>query len=73
MFDKTIAKWWQNLPSFIPRLFQTKVHTKEETQFKEIAQTRRNKYTLDELLEGMSSDNFHGEVETGDSVGNESW
>ncbi|MDY6802822.1 MAG: AbrB/MazE/SpoVT family DNA-binding domain-containing protein [Cyanobacteriota bacterium] len=73
MFEQTLGKWGNNLISLIPRLFATKTHTKEETELHEIEQKRRNKYTLEELLEGMSTDNFHCEVETGDSVGNESW
>jgi len=34
---------------------------------------KRKKYTLDELLEGMTLDNFHPEFETGNAVGNEDW
>jgi len=34
---------------------------------------KRKKYTLDELLEGMTPDNFHKETETGYVLGNEYW
>jgi len=34
---------------------------------------RQKKYILDELLDGMTSDNLHAEISTGISVGNEVW
>jgi antitoxin MazE len=30
-------------------------------------------YTLDELLSGMTEENLHGEITTGEPVGNEVW
>jgi antitoxin MazE len=30
-------------------------------------------YTLDQLLEGMTTENMYGEISTGDPVGNEVW
>lgn len=30
-------------------------------------------FTLDELLEGMTSENLYGEIDTGKPVGNEIW
>ena len=30
-------------------------------------------YTLDQLLEGMTTENMYGEIGTGGSVGNEVW
>lgn len=30
-------------------------------------------YTLDELLDGMTEENLHGEIPTGRPVGNEAW
>jgi antitoxin MazE len=38
-----------------------------------ITPQKRKKYTLDELLEGMTPDKFHPEFETGNAVGNEDW
>lgn len=35
--------------------------------------THRKKYTLDELLEGMTEDKFHEEIDTGFPVGQEEW
>jgi antitoxin MazE len=30
-------------------------------------------YTLDQLLDGMTTENMYGEIGTGDAVGNEVW
>ncbi|MCP2727699.1 AbrB/MazE/SpoVT family DNA-binding domain-containing protein [Limnofasciculus baicalensis] len=38
-----------------------------------IAPQRRKKYTLDELLTGMTAEHFHGETDTGMPVGREVW
>jgi antitoxin component of MazEF toxin-antitoxin module len=37
------------------------------------APVRRRKYTLDELLAGVTDQNLHGEIQTGSSVGAEAW
>lgn len=34
---------------------------------------KRKKYELKTLLEGINESNLHGEILTGDSVGNEIW
>lgn len=31
------------------------------------------KYTLDDLLDGITPDNIHDEIDSGDPVGNEAW
>ncbi|WP_228054673.1 AbrB/MazE/SpoVT family DNA-binding domain-containing protein [Gloeocapsopsis crepidinum] len=36
-------------------------------------QLQRKKYTLEELLEGMTPDNFHSETDIETPVGNEVW
>jgi antitoxin MazE len=38
-----------------------------------ITPQKRKKYTLDELLSGMTPEKFHPEFETGNVVGNEDW
>ncbi|TDJ33494.1 MAG: AbrB/MazE/SpoVT family DNA-binding domain-containing protein [Gammaproteobacteria bacterium] len=35
--------------------------------------SRPRRYRLDELLDGVSAENIHGEVETGDGQGGEVW
>lgn len=37
------------------------------------AQALPRKYTLEELLAGVTEENKHGEISTGPSVGNEAW
>lgn len=38
-----------------------------------ITSTKRPKYTLEELLEGLTEDQLHGEIDTGPPVGREVW
>ena len=38
-----------------------------------IAPIAERKYTLEELLEGVTKRNIHGEIDSGPSVGKESW
>lgn len=76
-----IAKWGNSLGVRIPREIAKQLHMEEGTAvtFTVVdgslmiqAQTRK-KYTLSELLEGMTEDNFHPETNTGTPVGNEIW
>jgi antitoxin MazE len=38
-----------------------------------VTPTSGRRYTLDELLAGVTDDNIHGEIKTGPSVGAEEW
>ncbi|HBL12583.1 MAG TPA: AbrB/MazE/SpoVT family DNA-binding domain-containing protein [Cyanobacteria bacterium UBA11162] len=81
MFEQTIAKWGNSLAIRIPSTLIKKLNLKEGISVEIdsfegniiIKPKRRNKYTLDELLEGMTANHFHGEIETGEPVGNEIW
>ncbi|MBN3946882.1 MAG: AbrB/MazE/SpoVT family DNA-binding domain-containing protein [Nostoc sp.] len=74
-----VAKWGNSLAIRIPRAVAEQVHVTEGTDIIFtvsgdsiiITPRKRKKYTLDELLEGMTPDNFHSEFETGNAVGNE--
>jgi antitoxin MazE len=76
-----VAKWGNSLAIRIPRSVAEQAQIKEgiainftvEGNSIVITPQKRKKYTLDELLEGMTPDKFHGEFETGDAVGNEDW
>jgi antitoxin MazE len=76
-----VAKWGNSLAIRIPRAVAEQVHITEGTDINftvsgnsiVITPLKRKKYTLDELLEGMTADNFHSEFETGNAVGNEDW
>ncbi|HEY9800796.1 MAG TPA: AbrB/MazE/SpoVT family DNA-binding domain-containing protein [Leptolyngbyaceae cyanobacterium] len=81
MMTAVIAKWGNSLAVRIPRSIAEQAHVSEGTDINfsvegnsiVITPKRRKKYTLDELLEGMTPDNFHPEFATGDAVGNEAW
>ena len=77
----TIAKWGNSLALRIPQAIAEQVQIQAGSEISidiidgKIILTphRRKKYTLDELLVDMTSDNLHAEISTGISVGNEAW
>ncbi|MBD2610643.1 MAG: AbrB/MazE/SpoVT family DNA-binding domain-containing protein [Nostoc sp. ZfuVER08] len=76
-----IAKWGNSLAIRIPRSLAEQVHITEGTAINfsvegnsiVITPQKRKKYTLDELLEGMTCDVFHPEFDTGNAEGKEDW
>ena len=76
-----IAKWGNSLALRIPKSFAliTKLRQNELVDIsidKEkiiITPIGPKEYSLDELLEGVSEDNLHGEFDTGVPVGKEIW
>ncbi|MHC5772708.1 AbrB/MazE/SpoVT family DNA-binding domain-containing protein [Nostoc sp.] len=76
-----VAKWGNSLAIRIPRAVAEQAHITEGTGMDITVEgnsiiftpRKRKKYTLDELLEGMTHDKFHPEFETGNAVGNEHW
>ncbi len=76
-----VAKWGNSLAIRIPRAVAEQAYVTEGTAIDItvegnriiITPRKRKKYTLDELLEGMTPDKFHPEFETGNAVGNEHW
>ena len=74
-----IAKWGNSLAIRIPKAVAEQANITEGTGIDLsvegnniiITPQKRKKYTLDELLEGMTTDKFHPEFETGNAVGNE--
>jgi antitoxin MazE len=76
-----IAKWGNSLAVRIPQAIAEQVQIQSGSEISidvidgKIVLTphRRKKYTLDELLDGMTSEHFQAEVSTGVSVGNEVW
>ncbi|BAZ20017.1 cell growth regulatory protein MazE [Kalymmatonema gypsitolerans NIES-4073] len=75
-----ITKWGNSLAVRIPTLAE-QVQIQEGTDVSlsisgnsiVITPRKRKKYTLDELLEGMTPEKFHSEVDTGIAMGNEIW
>lgn len=78
---QVVAKWGNSLGIRIPSPIARQAHLEEGTGVTftvidgglVIKPQRRRKYTLDELLEGMTPDNFHSEIDMGTPVGNEVW
>jgi len=76
-----IKKWGNSLALRIPKSFalNAKLRQNELVDIsidKEkiiITPIGEKEYSLDELLEGVSADNLHGEFDTGVPVGKEIW
>jgi len=76
-----IQKWGNSLGLRIPRAFAadlaveagSAVDIRVENGSLVLRPVRRRQYDLSELLEGVSPDNLHGEITTGDPVGREAW
>ncbi|PSB28823.1 AbrB/MazE/SpoVT family DNA-binding domain-containing protein [Chlorogloea sp. CCALA 695] len=75
-----VAKWGNSLGIRIPAPIAKQAHLEEGTNISFdvidnslVIRSKRHKYTLDELLEGVTSDNIHAETDTGMPVGNETW
>ena len=81
MQTQVLAKWGNSLGVRIPIAIANQINLTEGTNVTltvvdgnlVVQPVQRRKYTLDELLEGMTSDNCHAEVDMGEPVGNESW
>lgn len=76
-----IKKWGNSLALRIPKSFALNANLRQNELVdisidKEkiiITPIREKEYSLDELLDGVSEDNLHGEFDTGVPVGKESW
>jgi antitoxin MazE len=76
-----IAKWGNSLAVRIPQAIAEQVQIQAGSAISieivdgkiVLTPQKRKKYTLDELLEGMTSENLHPEVSTSAAVGNEVW
>ena len=76
-----ITKWGNSLALRIPKSFALDANLRQNELVdisidKEkiiITPIGKKEYSLDELLEGVSEDNLHGEFDTGIPVGKEIW
>lgn len=75
-----VVRWGNSLGVRIPASIARQAHLEEGTDItftvvedSVVIRPRKVKYTLDELLEGMTSDNIHGETDMGVAVGEEIW
>ena len=76
-----VQKWGNSLALRIPKSFAEEAGLKNSSPVDVslvdgrliIAPVRKPKWTLNELLAQVTPDNLHGEVDTGPTMGNESW
>ena len=75
-----IQKWGKSLAVRIPKSFavQTEIEQDSIVDLSVLEgniivkpEKRKPKYTLEELLEGVTEENLHGEIDFGKSVGKE--
>lgn len=77
----TVAKWGNTLAIRIPQHIAQEITLTEGTNVDidvvegnvVIKPRQRKRYSLKELTEGITSENLHGEVDSGTAVGNELW
>jgi len=77
----TIQKWGNSLAVRIPKAFGKEVNVACGTAVDlsvdggkiVIDPHPKSAYRLEDLLKGVTKRNIHGEVETGDAVGQEAW
>jgi antitoxin MazE len=76
----TVAKWGNSLAIRIPKNIADKMNLKEGTAISIdvtdnniVITPKQPKYTLEELLAGASSEDFDGEYDWGEPVGEEIW
>lgn len=76
-----IQKWGNSLAIRIPKSFALDINLKQDELVDLsvdeskiiITPIRGKKYSLEELLKGVSKNNLHSEVETGSPIGKEIW
>jgi antitoxin MazE len=76
-----IQKWGNSLALRIPKAFAIEAQLEQDTLVEVslidgnlvVTPVPEETYTLERLLEGITKDNIHREVETGSPVGNEVW
>ncbi|MEG4519493.1 MULTISPECIES: AbrB/MazE/SpoVT family DNA-binding domain-containing protein [unclassified Microcoleus] len=77
----TITKWGNSLAIRIPQNLAKEINLAEGSEVKlvlidgklTIEPITRRRYSLEELVEAMTPDNVHNEIDTGVAVGKEVW
>ncbi|MEG3904588.1 AbrB/MazE/SpoVT family DNA-binding domain-containing protein [Microcoleus sp. B4-C5] len=77
----TIAKWGNSLAIRIPQNLAKEINLAEGSEVKlvlidgklTIEPIVRRRYSLEDLIEAMTPENLHNEIDTGVAVGNEVW
>jgi len=76
-----IQKWGNSLAVRIPKAFAMEAQLEQNSVVDVslldgqiiIKPVSTSRWTLEDLLAGVTSDNIHSEIDTGDRVGNEVW
>ncbi|MCH8062243.1 MAG: AbrB/MazE/SpoVT family DNA-binding domain-containing protein [Chloroflexi bacterium] len=76
-----IQKWGNSLALRIPKALAEEAHVRQNTQVEislvngkiVVEPVKPPAWTLEDLLEGITEENLHLEVESGPSVGKEVW
>lgn len=76
-----VAKWGTSLAIRIPQNLAKEIHLAEGVEIDlvvvdgalVIKPRSRRRYSLDELIEGITPENLHAEIDSGTAVENEVW
>lgn len=76
-----VQKWGNSLALRIPKAFAEEAGLENDSSVEirvvdgriVIEMVEKSKYKLEDLLSQVTEDNLHGEIDTGDAVGNETW
>lgn len=76
-----IQKWGNSLAIRIPKSFALDINLKQDELVDLSVDENKivitpmggEKYSLEELLKGVSENNLHGEIDTGSPIGKEIW
>ncbi|WP_066384397.1 MULTISPECIES: AbrB/MazE/SpoVT family DNA-binding domain-containing protein [unclassified Anabaena] len=77
----TVAKWGNSLAIRIPQHLAKEIHLTEGVEVEiavidgslVIKPKTRKRYSLNELIDAITPENVHGEIDSGIAVGNEVW
>lgn len=77
----TVAKWGNSLAVRIPQNLAKEIHLAEGSEIDlgvvdgnlVMKPRSRKRYSLDELIKGITPENLHTEIDTGIAAGNEVW
>ncbi|MBD2362733.1 AbrB/MazE/SpoVT family DNA-binding domain-containing protein [Anabaena sp. UHCC 0399] len=76
-----VAKWGNSLAIRIPQNLAKEIHLTEGVEVElavidgslVIKPINRKRYSLDELIDAITPENLHGEINSGIAIGNEVW
>ena len=77
--NSNIREWGNSLAIRIPQALAIEAGLEKDAEIElsvingRLIIERTPKYTLEELLAGVTPENLHAETDTGDPVGNEVW